>query len=286
MYGKDKRLSRIFNGNDRVVILPMDHGFTDGVIKGIANIPDSLERLLNNGAIDSIVLHKGIIRNNYELLKKKDLGLIMHMSGSTNLSEHNLKKVITGTVDEAIALGCDAVSAHINLGNRYESYMLKDISSIAEDCFLKGMPLLLMVYVRGEKVDPRSTLKNIKHSVRLANEIGADLVKVNYYMEGEEFAEIVKQSQIPVVIAGGEQQDGIAVLDMVYSAVRAGVNGVSIGRSIFQSDESDLLLDCIDRIVHKDEKYDNVLEYYCSESNIDDNIQKKIVGMGLQRVVG
>lgn len=258
--GKEKRIKRIFNGNSNIVILPMDHGFTEGPIEGIENIGRTLENMVECNCIDSVILHRGAIINNYDIVSKQDLGLIMHLSGSTSLYEKGLHKIQTGTVDEAISLGCDAVSVHINLGNEYEAIMLEDVGRIAEECDRKGMPLVAMVYVRGSGIADGRKLTYLKRAVRVADEIGADIVKVNYCLEGDDFFEVVNSCQIPVVIAGGEQTDTIKILKMVDDAMRAGARGVSIGRNIFQANNYRELLDGINRIVHKRESVHQVLK--------------------------
>lgn len=262
MLGKKKRLKRLFNGHDKIIILPMDHGFTEGPISGVENIGHTLTEISHCNKIDSVVLHRGTIINNYNILSDERLGLIMHLSGSTNIGETCLHKIRTGTVREAMSLGCDAVSVHINFGNEYESYMLEDISKISEECINNGMPLFVMAYVRSKTIDNELKLSHIKHVVRVADEIGADIVKVNYSVAGENFEEVVKSCQIPVVIAGGAQQNPVDLLKMIYEAMKCGAKGISIGRNIFQSDCKDRLLDDIYQIVHENAELDDILEKY------------------------
>ncbi len=258
--GKEKRLKRIYNGNDNIVILPMDHGFTEGPIDGLQNIGVTLAKIVECNCVDSVILHRGAIINNYDILSKQNLGLIMHLSGSTSLYGRGLHKIQTATVDEAISLGCDAVSVHVNLGNEYEASMLEDMGRVAEECDRKGMPLVAMVYVRGDEIDNGREVAYLKRAVRVADEIGADIVKVNYCMEGEDFSEVVNSCQIPVVIAGGEQTDMISILKLVEDSMKAGAKGISIGRNIFQSRNYKELLNGINRIVHNHESVSHILK--------------------------
>jgi fructose-bisphosphate aldolase/2-amino-3,7-dideoxy-D-threo-hept-6-ulosonate synthase len=107
-------------------------------------------------------------------------------------------------VEEAIALGADAVSIHINLGAPNESKMLEDAAVVVKECNRWGMPLLVMIYPRGKGIDPNSP-KTIGHCVRVAEELGADLIKTNYPGDPVSFAKIVKACSVPVLIAGGEK---------------------------------------------------------------------------------
>ena len=85
------------------------------------------------------------------------------------------------TVEEAIKLGADAVSVHVNLGAEDEGAMLKDLGSVAKEAMDWGMPLLAMMYVRGPKVKNQYDVSVVKHAARVGAELGADIVKVPLY---------------------------------------------------------------------------------------------------------
>ncbi|WP_167959137.1 2-amino-3,7-dideoxy-D-threo-hept-6-ulosonate synthase [Anaerosporobacter faecicola] len=262
MIGKQKRLNRIFGGRERTIIVPMDHGFTDGPIDGIADMGRTLQNVLRSNVVNAVILHRGTLIHNYSLLTNPDLSLIMHLSGSTSLCDRGLKKIQTASVDEAIALGCDAVSVHVNLGNEYESAMLSNMAYVAEECGKKGMPLLAMMYVRGNAIANERELKYLKHAVRVADEMGADIVKVNYCLEGENFEEVVNGCQIPVIIAGGQYQGKDSLLHLISDAMNNGAKGVSIGRGVFQSNDCQELLQDIAKIVHEPKNLQEIRAVY------------------------
>ena len=63
--------------------------------------------------------------------------------------------MLTGTVKEAAAMGADGVSLHINIGGKEEPEMLEQLGMTADQCHKWGMPLLAMMYPRGENIkDP------------------------------------------------------------------------------------------------------------------------------------
>ncbi len=94
------------------------------------------------------------------------------------------------------------------------------------------------------------------------------MVKVNYCIEGEDFSEVIQSSQIPVVIAGGEQMDAISLLKMIKQAIECGVSGISIGRNIFQSDIRDGLLQSIGKIVHEYNDLNTIIREYSKDKFI------------------
>ena len=84
----------------KTVIVPMDHGVTVGPIQGLTNMQQIIDKLIKGGA-DAILVHKGIARNT----DVDDVGLIVMLSGMSNLSPNVNAKVQVCSVQEAIRLG-------------------------------------------------------------------------------------------------------------------------------------------------------------------------------------
>ncbi len=251
MIGKMVRLERIINRNTgKTVIVPMDHGITMGPIKGLEDMRDSIARIVKGGA-NAVLLHKGIIRAGHRGTGK-DVGLIIHLSGSTTMSPDPNAKVPVCSVEEAIKLGADAVSVHINLGAETDSEMLAHLGSVSRECREWGLPLIAMMYARGKKIENEFEVKFVKHAARVGAELGADIVKVNYTGNAESFSEVVNGCPVPVVIAGGEKMDSDEdIFRMVLGALSAGAAGVSIGRNAFQHEDPTKMVKAITAVVHK-----------------------------------
>ncbi len=251
MIGKEIRMERIMNRNTgKTIIVPMDHGLTLGPIQGLIDMKNTVNSIVEGGA-NAIILHKGIIKSGHRG-KGKDIGLIIHLSGSTSLGLDPNAKVEVCTVEEAIQLGADAVSVHINLGANTETEMLKHLGKVAKECLHWGMPLVAMMYTRGKNIENEFDVKVVKHAARVGAELGADLVKVNYTGSPETFREVVEGCPVPVIIAGGEKMEtDEEVLEMVKGAIQAGGAGVSIGRNVFQHKDPQVILKKIADIVHK-----------------------------------
>ena len=250
MIGKLIRLERIIDRNSRhTVIVPMDHGVTMGPIPGLQSMRDTINRVVEGGA-NAIIIHKGIVHNGHRG-SGKDVGLIVHLSGSTSLSPDPNAKVPVCTVEEAIRIGADAVSIHINLGAETDSTMLAQLADTARRCYEWGMPLVAMMYTRGPKVDNEYDVKFVKHAARVGAELGADVVKCNYTGSPETFAEVVDGCPVPVVIAGGQKMaTDKQILEMVDGAMKAGAAGASIGRNAFQHDNPQAIVQAIGMMVH------------------------------------
>jgi class I fructose-bisphosphate aldolase len=248
--GKRIRIERIKNRNTgRTVIVPMDHGISMGPIDGLKDMKDAIQKVAEGGA-NAIVEHKGLVGEGHRG-KGKDIGLIIHLSASTSLSPYPNVKTLVCTVEEAIKLGADAVSIHVNLGNGQEKEMLRDFGQVSNDARMWGMPLLAMIYPRGEKIKDEYDVNAVKHAARVGKEMGADIVKVSYTGSVETFKEVVSGCSIPVVIAGGPKMDSDRdILEMVKGSIDAGGAGVSIGRNVFQHEDPTRMVRAISAIVH------------------------------------
>ncbi len=250
MIGKQIRLDRIRDRDTgKFIILPIDHGVTIGPVHGINDIGKVINWAAEGGAT-AVVEHKGMVEHGYRG-KGRDIGLIVHLSASTSISEFPNSKTLVGSVEEAVKLGADAVSVHVNIGDVNERQMLEDFGKISKECLNYGMPLLAMVYPRGKNIKNCFDKTLVSHCARLAAELGADVVKVSFTGNVDSFKEVVRCTPIPVLIAGGEKSGSAReVFEMVEAAVEAGASGISIGRNVFQHDNPKKMLQALTNIVN------------------------------------
>lgn len=261
MIGKEIRLERIISRDtEKAVIVPMDHGVSLGPILGITNMKEAMSQVAEGGA-SAVVVHKGIVAQGHRR-GGPDMGLIVHLSGSTSLSPEPNAKTLICTLEEAIKLGADAVSVHVNIGNGHEREMLADFGKVAREASEWGMPLLAMIYPRGEKIKDEYDLEAIKHAARLGAELGADVVKVSYTGSSDSFRKVVEGCHIPVIIAGGPKMDSDrAIMEMVKGAIEAGAAGTSIGRNVFQHQNPTKIVKALCMIVHENSTVEQALDY-------------------------
>jgi len=254
-------MERIMNRETgRTVIVPMDHGVTVGPIPGLIDMKTTVNQVATGGA-NAIVIHKGLVEGGHRR-RGRDVGLIIHLSGSTALSPFPNAKTLVCTVEEALKLGADAVSVHVNIGNGSEKEMLADLGQVAHSAREWGMPLLAMMYPRGEKIQNEYDPKIIAHVARLGAELGADIIKVSYTGSVETFREVTRGCPVPVVIAGGPKMSSDKeILEMVKGAVEAGGAGVSIGRNVFQHRDPSRMVGAISLLVHENASVEEALSF-------------------------
>ncbi len=249
--GKSIRLERIIDRKTRrTVIVPMDHGISVGPIDGLIDMPATVNKVAEGGA-NAVLGHMGLPMHGHRGYGR-DIGLIIHLSASSSLSPDPNHKVLVTRVEDAIRVGADAVSIHVNIGAEDEAEMLRDLGRTARTCDLWGIPLIAMMYPRGTKVKSEHSVEYVKLAARIGSELGADIIKTNYTGSPETFKEVVRGCNAPVVIAGGPKMNTERdLLQMVYDALGVGAAGVAIGRNIFQAENPTLLVRKLSSIVHK-----------------------------------
>jgi DhnA family fructose-bisphosphate aldolase class Ia len=247
MNGKAVRLSRIFNQTThRTVIVPLDDILLSGPEGGLRNVEGKLQQVVL-GEADAVMGFYGLFARSADLLK--DTPCIMNLTASTTRQSHT-RKVLIGSVEQAIAMGMDGVAVHVNVSSKYESEMLKTLADVSRDCVRFGMPLMALMYPRTEKEnnedenyydllrdEPEKYAELVRHSVRIAVELGADIIKTQYTGSIESFNTVVESaSGVPIVMAGGPRISDKEILQKAYDVTKAGCAGVCIGRNVFNNE--------------------------------------------------
>jgi fructose-bisphosphate aldolase/2-amino-3,7-dideoxy-D-threo-hept-6-ulosonate synthase len=266
MRGKEIRMERIINRNTgKTIIVPMDHGVTNGPIDGLVDLERSINLVVEGGA-NAVIGHIGLALHGHRK-GGRDVGLILHLSASTRIGPDPNEKVIVNTVTNALKMGADGVSVHINIGADSEARMLQDLGSTAIACMEWGMPLLAMMYPRGARVTDEHGLEDVKLATRVAAELGADIVKTVYTGDPDSFREVTRGCLVPVVVAGGSKTDDASTLTLIEGAMEGGAIGISIGRNAFQHPCHDLFVRAAAMIVHEGRTAEEAMEVLAGVEN-------------------
>lgn len=236
----------------------MDHGLTVGPIKGIEKDLGKVVNKIALGGANAVLGHVGIplyAHRGYG----PDIGLILHLSGSTSLSPESNYKVLVNNVLEAVKFGADGVSLHINIGTKTDPEMLEILGNVSRECREFGLPLLAMMYPRGENIKDEYNVDVVKIAARVAAELGADIVKTNWTGDPDSFKEVVEGCMAPVIIAGGEKSGLRNILEITKQSIAVGGSGVAYGRNVFQAQDPTKVVKCLYLIVHKGYEVDEAI---------------------------
>lgn len=240
------RSPRLAAANGSILMVPLDHGASMGPAPGIADPARTLAAVADAGAT-CVTLHKGLVRHAAPFADR--LGVLLHLSASTDSAPDPQDKRLVATVAEALRLGCDGVSVHVNVGSRTESQQFADMGAVSTQCTEWDMPLIAMMYPRGPNVKNPHDATLVANAARLGAELGADAVKVPFTGDAASFATVVKGATVPVIVAGGPKRDSFdALLADLKAARKAGARGVSIGRNVFQQPDPAKAMAAIARV--------------------------------------
>lgn len=227
--GKQRRMARLLGEDGKTFIVAVDHSFTTGRLGGLSDMTEVLRAVVQGGA-DAVIGHRGTVTRSMPL--QRHTGAVIHLSGSSVLCPDDDTKTRVCDPEVAMALGADAVSAQLTVGagNRNDRKAFADIRRITRSCDQLGLPLLLMTYVR---VTEEKRANAILHAARIAEELGADIVKAAHPGE-HHLADLASTVTVPVVIAGGEAHGSWnGFLSCAENIIAAGLAGLCVGRRIF-----------------------------------------------------
>lgn len=235
MFGKTRRLNRIFVGENKLCLLsPLDHGGWLGPAKGLDNPEWIVGEVLAGGA-NAVLASPGFLQAAQKSLKP-ETGLVLRVSLTAGLSKQGTQESPIATVDTALRMNADAVAVSVFFGRDGDLDIYQWLAALIEECQVYEMPVI------AEMMPPENAFYDpvaIAHAARIGMEIGADVIKTNFSGDVESFRQVVKSVPVPIIVAGGPKtshEGDDATWKMAKAAIEAGAHGVAIGRRVWQAD--------------------------------------------------
>jgi fructose-bisphosphate aldolase, class I len=241
--GAVRRLGNLFDESGHSVVVAMDHGFM-GRPRGFED-PRALIKAVVGANPDGLILTAGMTRHAADLLAGRNApGIVLAMDqlihekeNSTGFTEAHRPLV---SVDEALCLGVDVAKMMLVMGLESRVAQAENIAylaSMAEQCRRYEIPVMIEPYLHGPKVptDPEARAACLADGARIALEVGADILKLEYSGDKESFRRIVDASPVPVFVLGGPKRPTRReTLAAVVDASECGAVGLTIGRNVWQ----------------------------------------------------
>ena len=243
---KELRLRRLFNPEyGRSIIIPIDHGYYLGNTKGLED-PFSIMQILLEEEVDATILTYGLAKITNEYFTSKhaparilaiDNAILSNIPG--NPSEF-LDFELGVSVEQALKSGFDVIKVLLiwGLDPAIQMKEIKEISHLVSQCDNWEIPLMIEPLLLGSHIpkDQRNDPQLIAHASRIAVELGADILKIPYPGNREQFSTIVERSRVPVLILGGADMETPAeMFRTARESVQAGGRGIVFGRSVWQN---------------------------------------------------
>jgi class I fructose-bisphosphate aldolase len=263
--GKRARLHRLLYkygpANGTLMLLPIDqgleHGPRDFFVNPDAKDPEFQLRLAKEGGFSGIVFQYGIARK-YMSQYAGEVPLVLKLNGKTEIpSDKSPISPCIASVEDAVRLGADAVGYTLYVGSPLQAEDFEQFRKVRSAAERYGMPVIVWAYPRGEAIEAkggRDSLYAVDYAARVANELGADIVKVNVpsinpekdaaapkpynsmQVSREEAVRMVVESagRTMVLFSGGEMQGEGTVIDKARIGMESGATGLIFGRNIWQ----------------------------------------------------
>lgn len=269
------RMNRLFQ-QGKCLDVAIDHG--------IANEPDFLIGLENiEGVMHNLIAAQpDAIQVNYgqaDLLQRaagRKPALVMRtdVGNAYNAARHREMWAVLHNPEEPIlaALQMDAAAVVVNL------YLIPDepgifrmcvenIGRLRQACDRYAMPLMIEPLVmapagQGAAYGSLGDVEKIVPLVRLARELGADIVKADPTDQVEDFHRVVEAARCPTLVRGGGKGELGAVLQKSAALMAQGASGMVYGRNVYQHDNPSRVVKALMAIIHQGASGPDALEIY------------------------
>lgn len=260
--GKEIRLNRLLNQKSgNLLAVAVDQAMARGIFDELMPIERKISEIVEGGP-DSITMHKGIADMCFRAHAGKT-GFILKCSTFSPF-QPNYDAIVT-KVDEAVALGADAVSIGCIVGGDDQYEQIQNLGLMAGQANEKGLPTVAHIYPRGNQIpeDQQSHWENVAYCVRTGAELGIDIVKTKYTGDPESFHRVVASTPAKVVVAGGANGNNIEdYFQMAHDVIEAGGTGITFGRMVWNDPNPTAVVKSFNHIIHEKGTVKEAVEMY------------------------
>jgi len=281
-YGSDSpgtltNLARILNhgtlgGTGKLVILPVDQGFEHGPARSFAPNPPAYDPryhfdLARAAGCNAYAAPLGFLEAGARDFAG-DIPLILKVNNHDLLNdEKDPNQALTGSVRDALRLGCSAVGLTIYPGSAQRFEMYEKLRAYGEEAKAHGLALVVWSYPRGSGLskEGESAMDVTGYAAQIAAQLGAHIIKVKFpsaHIEQDAARKVYEKERIPianpsdrihhvvqcafngrriVIFSGGPADTDEKVLDEIRAIHQGGGFGSIIGRNSFQRKRADAL---------------------------------------------
>ena len=273
--GTKANLARILmqgklGGTGKLVILPVDQGFEHGPARSFAPNPAAYDphyhfELALEAGLNAYAAPLGMIEAGAGTYAGQ-ISTILKVNSSNSLAKEK-DQAITGSVGDALRLGCSAIGFTIYPGSDYAFEMMQEIRELAEEAKSVGLAVVIWSYPRGEAIskDGETAIDICAYAAHMAALLGAHIIKVKpptAFLEQPEAKKVYEKEKIDissgaarirhvvqscfngrriVVFSGGAAKGEEGIFEEARAIRDGGGNGSIIGRNTFQRPRADAL---------------------------------------------
>jgi class I fructose-bisphosphate aldolase len=258
-------------GTGKMVILPVDQGFEHGPARSFAPNPAGYDpryhfELGIAAGCNAYAAPLGFLEAGAAEFAG-DIPLILKLNNSDSLSKGEPCSALTGSVDEALRLGCSAIGFTIYPASGLRNVMYQELRDLTEEAKRKGLVVVVWSYPRGTGLskDGETAIDVVAYAAQIAAQLGAHVIKVKpptAHIEQDAARKVYEKEKIPVgtlaerikhvvqsafggrrvvIFSGGEAKETSAIMDEIRAIRDGGGFGSIIGRNSFQRKKAEAL---------------------------------------------
>jgi len=260
-------------GTGKMIILPVDQGFEHGPARTFAANPAAYDphyhyQLALDAGLNAYAAPLGMIEAGADTYAGQ-IPTILKVNSANSLMSDTAGKnqAITGSVDDALRLGCAAIGFTIYPGSDCALDMFEEISAMREEAAAKGIATVIWSYPRGEAItkDGETGIDVAAYAAQIAALLGAHIIKIKLstdHLMLPEAKKVYEDQKIDiatqaarvkhcmqssfngrriVVFSGGAKKGADSVYDDARAIRDGGGNGSIIGRNSFQRPRDEAL---------------------------------------------
>ncbi len=260
-------------GTGKLVILPVDQGFEHGPARSFAPNPPGYDpdyhfQLAIDAGCNAYAAPLGFL----EAAAGKFAGqlpLILKLNNSDSLSKLGGAPIsaVTGSVRDAVRLGCVAIGYTIYPGSDARNTQFENLRELTAEAKANGLAVVVWSYPRGSGVskEGETAVDIAAYAAQIAAQMGAHVIKVKppkELVEHPEAKKVYEKYNIPiktlaervrhvvqsafngkriVIFSGGEAKGNDEILKEIRGIKEGGGFGSIMGRNAFQRPKAEAL---------------------------------------------
>ncbi len=264
-------------GTGKMVILPVDQGFEHGPARSFEANPEGYDphyhyQLAIDSGCNAYAAPLGALEAGADTFAGA-IPLILKINSSNSLTSAK-DQSITGSIGDALRLGCSAIGFTLYPGSEHMLELQEEITQLSEEAKSYGIATVMWSYVRGPKISSagETAVDMIAYGAHMAAQLGAHIIKVKLptdHLELPEAKKVYEEKKIPiktqaervrhimkccfagrrlVVFSGGATKGDESVYEDARAIFEGGGNGSIIGRNAFQRPREEAL-EMLDKIM-------------------------------------
>jgi len=239
MNGLKLRLNKIFTQNQPAVVIAIDHGYMDGPIPGMEDLPATIQKI--DPCVDAILLSPGMLKQLGSAFSYKGAPVpIVRLNWSTVFCfEWGYTQARTApafSAKEAIGLGAEIVLISLTLKTGDEANDARNVeifSQLRSEATEYGIPVVGECFPNhSDTLKPEEMHDQVLRGTRILAELGADLIKT---FRTRDFPAVIRGCPVPILGLGGHATPNpVESLELAQAIIHEGARGVVFGRNAIQ----------------------------------------------------